>query len=72
MSLTHPARRQTKTPPGTSANWRRLSDIIAERVAEIDAALAARDEATAAAAHAEMLDAQHEQRLRETVRRYNE
>lgn len=42
---------------------------IAELKAEIDKAIVARDEPAAAAAHRELVDFEHELRVRETVRR---
>lgn len=50
-------------------NWRPLGSVIASLMAEVNAAIAARDEHAAAEAHAALIDAEHTQRVVETVRR---
>lgn len=53
--------------PGTFAE--RIQADILDLKAEIEAAIVARDEDAAAEAHRELIDLEHELRVRETVRR---
>jgi hypothetical protein len=56
-------------PRGGAGGFEPLSDVIARIKSRVDQAIADRDEEAGAEAHADLIDAEHELRVRETVRR---
>lgn len=53
------------------SNWRSLGSLAGRLKAEIEAAIATRDEEAGAESHAALIDLEHQERLAETVRRYS-
>lgn len=70
-SIAESRRFSTETDPiPEDGKWVSIGDLAARLKAEIDQAIAARDEVAASEAHEALVDHEHRERIAATVRRY--
>jgi hypothetical protein len=60
----------TENAAPEEGNWQPIGELAARLKAEIDQAIAARDEVAASEAHTALVDLEHCERIAATVRRY--